>query len=71
MLSSALRGNVGNGAFYNFQKRLLNALARNVARDVAVYNHYKRINHLSDKSDDAEVEIEKSNILLLGPTCPL
>jgi len=35
---------------------------------VAVYNHYKRINHLSDKSDDAEVEIEKSNILLLGPT---
>ncbi len=35
---------------------------------VAVYNHYKRINHLADKSDDAEVEIEKSNILLLGPT---
>lgn len=32
---------------------------------VAVYNHYKRINHLS-KEDD--VEIEKSNILLLGPT---
>ena len=34
---------------------------------VAVYNHYKRINSLSDKSDD-DVEIEKSNILLLGPT---
>ena len=34
---------------------------------VAVYNHYKRINSLSDKKDD-EVEIEKSNILLLGPT---
>ena len=35
---------------------------------VAVYNHYKRINHnLVDKSDDG-VEIEKSNILLVGPT---
>ena len=32
---------------------------------VAVYNHYKRINNLK-KEDD--VEIEKSNILLLGPT---
>lgn len=35
---------------------------------VAVYNHYKRINHnLVDKSDDG-VELEKSNILLVGPT---
>lgn len=35
---------------------------------VAVYNHYKRINHnLVDKPDD-EVELEKSNILLVGPT---
>ena len=33
---------------------------------VAVYNHYKRIESLQDKKDD--VEIEKSNILLLGPT---
>ena len=33
---------------------------------VAVYNHYKRIN--SELSDDDGVEIEKSNILLLGPT---
>ncbi len=32
---------------------------------VAVYNHYKRIN-ASTKKDD--VEIDKSNILLLGPT---
>lgn len=32
---------------------------------VAVYNHYKRINH---KEIDDEVEIQKSNILLLGPT---
>ncbi len=35
---------------------------------VAVYNHYKRIkyNDLYKKEDD--VEIEKSNVLLLGPT---
>ena len=32
---------------------------------VAVYNHYKRINHHNLVDD---VEIEKSNILLLGPT---
>jgi ATP-dependent Clp protease ATP-binding subunit ClpX len=32
---------------------------------VAVYNHYKRLNHLS-KND--EVELAKSNILLIGPT---
>ena len=36
---------------------------------VAVYNHYKRINAtLTDKKDDDGVEIEKSNVLLLGPT---
>ncbi|MCC7442814.1 MAG: ATP-dependent Clp protease ATP-binding subunit ClpX [Bdellovibrionales bacterium] len=37
---------------------------------VAVYNHYKRINHqttLNKKSKDA-VELQKSNILLVGPT---
>jgi ATP-dependent Clp protease ATP-binding subunit ClpX len=32
---------------------------------VAVYNHYKR---LSQKIDDDETEIEKSNIILIGPT---
>ncbi|AYE35054.1 ATP-dependent Clp protease ATP-binding subunit ClpX [Clostridium septicum] len=35
------------------------------ALSVAVYNHYKRIS--SNLSDD-EVELQKSNILLLGPT---
>ena len=36
---------------------------------VAVYNHYKRINALANgKTEDDDVEIEKSNILLLGPT---
>ncbi len=36
---------------------------------VAVYNHYKRINALSGaKKEEDGVEIEKSNVLLLGPT---
>jgi ATP-dependent protease Clp, ATPase subunit len=34
---------------------------------VAVYNHYKRINNNSIK-EKSDVEIDKSNILLLGPT---
>ncbi|HEX6315184.1 MAG TPA: ATP-dependent Clp protease ATP-binding subunit ClpX, partial [Gemmatimonadaceae bacterium] len=33
---------------------------------VAVYNHYKRIN--SGSARDNDVELDKSNILLLGPT---
>ena len=36
-----------------------------ICLSVAVYNHYKRV--LQDKGDD-EVEIEKSNILLVGST---
>jgi ATP-dependent Clp protease ATP-binding subunit ClpX len=32
---------------------------------VAVYNHYKRIN---DRAQTDDVELEKSNILLIGPT---
>ncbi len=35
---------------------------------VAVYNHYKRINNTLETAEDDDVEIEKSNILLLGPT---
>jgi len=39
------------------------------ALSVAVYNHYKRIaNPASDKKDSDDVEIEKSNVLLIGPT---
>jgi ATP-dependent Clp protease ATP-binding subunit ClpX len=33
---------------------------------VAVYNHYKRLKHLGASKDD--VELAKSNILLIGPT---
>jgi ATP-dependent Clp protease ATP-binding subunit ClpX len=36
------------------------------ALSVAVYNHYKRINSASLRDD--EVELDKSNILLIGPT---
>lgn len=36
------------------------------ALSVAVYNHYKRINSLSKNDDD--VEIQKSNVLMIGPT---
>ena len=35
------------------------------ALSVAVYNHYKRINRKTKRND---VELQKSNILLLGPT---
>lgn len=37
---------------------------------VAVYNHYKRLSLQASKfaSDESEVQIEKSNILLVGPT---
>ena len=34
---------------------------------VAVYNHYKRLKHMSAAAKD-EVELSKSNILLIGPT---
>jgi ATP-dependent Clp protease ATP-binding subunit ClpX len=33
---------------------------------VAVYNHYKRLKHMASSKDD--VELAKSNILLIGPT---
>ena len=35
---------------------------------VAVYNHYKRLREESKQNDQDEVELTKSNILLLGPT---
>jgi ATP-dependent Clp protease ATP-binding subunit ClpX len=42
------------------QERAKRALA------VAVYNHYKRINFVGSTEDD--IELQKSNILLIGPT---
>ena len=35
---------------------------------VAVYNHFKRITHKQNKSVDDDVELQKSNVLLVGPT---
>ena len=37
---------------------------------VAVYNHYKRLNYNLTKTDNdtSDVELEKSNILMVGPT---
>ena len=36
---------------------------------VAVYNHYKRVANLTKEQDsESEIEIEKSNVLMLGPT---
>ncbi|AYG00324.1 ATP-dependent Clp protease ATP-binding subunit ClpX [Lactococcus allomyrinae] len=43
------------------QERAKRALA------VAVYNHYKRINFAGSKEND-DIELQKSNILLIGPT---
>ncbi|MCL2546502.1 MAG: ATP-dependent Clp protease ATP-binding subunit ClpX [Oscillospiraceae bacterium] len=40
--------------------------AAKISLSVAVYNHYKRIYNLDETGED--VEIQKSNILILGPT---
>src|SRR6195952_2545962 len=45
--------------YVNGQERAKRILA------VAVYNHYKRLKHLEKKDD---IELSKSNILLIGPT---
>lgn len=42
-----------------------------IALSVAVYNHYKRILSIQDSKDSKEldgVELQKSNVLLIGPT---
>lgn len=38
------------------------------ALSVAVHNHYKRVNAMGGSSKKDEVELQKSNILLIGPT---
>ena len=43
------------------QERAKRALA------VAVYNHYKRVS-FAESRDEEDVELQKSNILLIGPT---
>ena len=38
------------------------------ALSVAVYNHYKRLKVAQNQADEVDVELAKSNILLIGPT---
>lgn len=38
------------------------------ALSVAVYNHYKRVNASLKQTDDSAVDLQKSNILMVGPT---
>ncbi|MSO40862.1 MAG: ATP-dependent Clp protease ATP-binding subunit ClpX [Solirubrobacterales bacterium] len=38
------------------------------ALSVAVYNHYKRVQMNTSESEEGQIELQKSNILLLGPT---
>ncbi len=49
----------------NLDKYVIEQEQAKVTLAVAVYNHYKRIRH--DRGTD-DIEIEKSNILLVGPT---
>lgn len=39
-----------------------------IALSVAVYNHYKRLMSHEETDQNDEVELQKSNVLLLGPT---
>lgn len=39
-----------------------------MALSVSVYNHYKRILNQNSEDDKQDVELQKSNVLLLGPT---
>ncbi|MCR5315460.1 MAG: ATP-dependent Clp protease ATP-binding subunit ClpX [Bacteroidaceae bacterium] len=42
--------------------------AAKMAMAVAVYNHYKRLQHESETREGSDVEIEKSNIIMVGST---
>ncbi len=51
----------------NLDNYVIGQEAAKRALSVAVYNHYKRLRH-KDKAKKDEVELAKSNILLIGPT---
>jgi ATP-dependent Clp protease ATP-binding subunit ClpX len=51
----------------NLDNYVIGQEAAKRALSVAVYNHYKRLRH-KDKAKKDEVELTKSNILLIGPT---
>ena len=55
----------------NLDEYIIGQEQAKIALSVAVYNHYKRIRHLDSDADgrpDSRVELQKSNILLIGPT---
>ncbi len=53
----------------NLDEYVIGQAAAKKILSVAVYNHYKRLkNQLEGKEDGKSVEIQKSNVLLLGPT---
>lgn len=51
----------------NLDNYVIGQEAAKRALSVAVYNHYKRLRH-KDKAKKDDVELTKSNILLIGPT---
>jgi ATP-dependent Clp protease ATP-binding subunit ClpX len=51
----------------NLDNYVIGQAAAKRALSVAVYNHYKRLRHKQHASKD-DVELAKSNILLIGPT---
>lgn len=53
--------------YENLSQHVVGQEAAKRALSVAVYNHYKRI-MLEPSGDDDGVEVDKSNIMLLGPT---
>ena len=65
MLSAALRRNVGNGSLHYLQQSLLNALARNIAGDRAVFALAGDLIYFVDKDDPpfrlAHIEIRRLN----------
>ena len=72
------RGNAPSIQWRNFKPHLLKAhldeyvVGQEEAKkvlSVAVYNHYKRLQYLHDKRpSESDVEIEKSNIIMIGET---
>ncbi|MFA8342113.1 MAG: ATP-dependent Clp protease ATP-binding subunit ClpX [Rhodothermaceae bacterium] len=53
---------------HKLDEHIIGQDAAKKAISVAVYNHYKRVNSSSSFFELDDVEIEKSNILLIGPT---
>ena len=53
--------------YENLSEHVVGQEAAKKALSVAVYNHYKRIS-MGQEAEEGDVELAKSNIMLLGPT---